>query len=80
MCSLEKLDEEGNFLGKADMFSKRTIKKTEVVTSVDTASEALAVSLSEKAAIDFAYMSELTDKSEEELIKELTRSYFQKSD
>ena len=56
LCSLEKLDEEGNFLGKADMFSKRTIKKTEVVTSVDTASEALAVSLSEKAAIDFAYM------------------------
>ena len=76
LCSLEKLDEEGNFLGKADMFSKRTIKKTEVVTSVDTASEALAVSLSEKAAIDFAYMSELTDKSEEELIKELTGVIF----
>ena len=61
---------------KADMFSKRTIKKTEVVTSVDTASEALAVSLSEKAAIDFAYMSELTDKSEEELIEELTGVIF----
>ena len=76
LCSLEKLDEEGNFLGKADMFSKRTIKKTEVVTSVDTASEALAVSLSEKAAINFAYMSELTDKSEEELIKELTGVIF----
>ena len=76
LCSLEKLDEEGNFLGKADMFSKRTIKKTEVVTSVDTASEALAVSLSEKAAIDFAYMSELTDKSEEELIEELTGVIF----
>lgn len=76
LCSLEKLDEEGNFLDKADMFSKRTIKKTEVVTSVDTASEALAVSLSEKAAIDFAYMSELTDKSEEELIEELTGIIF----
>ena len=76
LCSLEKLDEEGNFLGKADMFSKRTIKKTEVVTSVDTASEALAVSLSEKAAIDFAYMSELTGKSEEELIEELTGVIF----
>ena len=76
LCSLEKLDEEGNFLGKADMFSKRTIKKTEVVTSVDTASEALAVSLSEKAAIDFAYMSELTGKSEEELIEDLTGVIF----
>ena len=49
LCSLEKLDDEGNFKGKADMFTKRTIKKAEVVTSVDTASEALAVSLSEKA-------------------------------
>lgn len=48
LCSLEKLDDEGNFKGKADMFTKRTIKKAEVVTSVDTASEALAVSLSEK--------------------------------
>ena len=76
LCSLEKQDEEGNFLGKADMFTKRTIKKAEVVTSVDTASEALAVSLAEKAAIDFAYMSELTDKSEEELIEELTGVIF----
>ena len=47
--SLEKLDDEGNFKGKADMFTKRTIKRAEVVTSVDTASEALAVSLAEKA-------------------------------
>ena len=51
LCSLEKLDDEGNFKGKADMFTKRTIKRAEVVTSVDTASEALAVSLAEKAKI-----------------------------
>ena len=49
LYSLERLDDEGNFIGKADMFTKRTIKKQEIVTSVDTASEALAVSLSEKA-------------------------------
>ena len=61
LCSLENLDDEGNFLGKADMFSKRTIKKQEVVTSVDTASEALAVSLSEKAGVDLAYMSQLAE-------------------
>lgn len=60
LCSLEKLDDEGNFKGKADMFTKRTIKKAEVVTSVDTASEALAVSLSEKARVDLDYMAELT--------------------
>ena len=59
LCSLEKLDDEGNFKGKADMFTKRTIKKAEVVTSVDTASEALAVSLSEKAGIDLDYMAGL---------------------
>ncbi len=62
LCSLEKLDDEGNFKGKADMFSKRTIKKAEVVTSVDTASEALAVSLGERDRVDLAYMSELTGK------------------
>ena len=71
LCSLEKQDEEGNFLGKADMFTKRTIKKAEVVTSVDTASEALAVSLAEKAAIDFEYMSELSGKDENTLTDEL---------
>ena len=76
LCSLEKQDEEGNFLGKADMFTKRTIKKAEVVTSVDTASEALAVSLSEKAAIDFEYMSELSGKDEDTLIDELTGIIF----
>ena len=77
LCSLERLDDEGNFIGKADMFTKRTIKKQEVVTSVDTASEALAVSLSEKAGIDLAYMSELTGKSGEEITKELAGVIFQ---
>ena len=77
LCSLEKLDDEGNFKGKADMFSKRTIKKAEVVTSVDTASEALAVSLGERAKVDLTYMSELTGKSEEEVAKELARVIFQ---
>ena len=77
LCSLEKLDDEGNFIGKADMFTKRTIKKQEVVTSVDTASEALAVSLSEKAGVDLAYMSELADKSVEEITKELAGVIFQ---
>ena len=77
LCSLEKLDDEGNFIGKADMFTKRTIKKQEVVTSVDTASEALAVSLSERAGVDLAYMSELAGKSEEEITKELAGVIFQ---
>ena len=77
LCSLENLDDEGNFLGKADMFSKRTIKKQEVVTSVDTASEALAVSLSEKAGVDLAYMSQLADRGVEEITKELAGVIFQ---
>ncbi|MCM1126638.1 MAG: DUF3849 domain-containing protein [Lachnospiraceae bacterium] len=77
LCSLEKLDDEGNFIGKADMFSKCTIKKQEVVTSVDTASEALAVSLAEKARVDLPYMSQLAGKSEEEITKELAGVIFQ---
>ncbi len=76
LCSLEKTDEEGNFIGKADMFSKRTIKKAEVVTSVDTASEALAVSLGEKARVDLDYMSELSGKTIDELIDELSGVIF----
>ena len=73
LCSLEQLDEEGNFKGKADMFTKRTIKKAEVVTSVDTASEALAVCLSEKAKIDFDYMIHLMiDKTEDREIYDNT--------
>ena len=77
LCSLENLDDEGKFIGKADMFSKRTIKKQEVVTSVDTASEALAVSLSEKAGVDLAYMSQLADRGVEEITKELAGVIFQ---
>ena len=77
MCSLEKLDDEGNFKGKADMFTKRTIKKAEVVTSVDTASEALAVSLSEKARVDLDYMAELTGKDVDTVKEELTGIIFQ---
>ena len=77
LCSLEKLDDEGNFKGKADMLTKRTIKKAEVVTSVDTASEALAVSLSEKARVDLDYMAELTGKDVGTVKEELTGIIFQ---
>ncbi|GFI30544.1 hypothetical protein IMSAGC013_01934 [Lachnospiraceae bacterium] len=65
LCSLEKMDEEGNFKGKADMFYKRTIKRAEAVTSVDTAAEALAVSLSEKAGIDLGFMASLLTGGQE---------------
>ena len=77
LCSLEKTDEEGKFVGKADMFTKRTIKKAEVVTSVDTATEALAVSLSEKARVDLDYMAELSGKSVDRIKEELTGIIFQ---
>ena len=77
LCSLEKMDEEGNFIGKADMFTKRTIKKAEVVTSVDTATEALAVSLSEKARVDLDYMAELSGKDADTIKEELTGVIFQ---
>ena len=77
LCSLEKLDDEGNFVGKADMFTKRTIKKAEVITSVDTASEALAVSLSEKAGVDLDYMAELTGIDVEGITGELNGVIFQ---
>ena len=72
LCSLEVLDEEGNLKRKADMFTKRTIRPHEAVTSVDTASEALAVSISEKARVDMEYMAELSGKSEEELAADLS--------
>ena len=71
LCSLEELDEDKNLKRKADMFTKRTIKAHEVVTSVDTASEALALSISEKAGVDMEYMSQLTGKDEETLSSEL---------
>ncbi|WP_300810598.1 DUF3849 domain-containing protein [uncultured Acetatifactor sp.] len=77
LCSLEKTDEEGKFKGKADMFTKRTIKKAEVVTSVDTATEALAVSLSEKARVDLDYMAELSGKSTDKIKEELAGIIFQ---
>ncbi len=77
LCSLEKLDDEGNFKGKADMFTKRTIKRAEVVTSVDTASEALAVSLAEKAKIDLDFMEKLTGKDKDTLTEELRGVIFQ---
>ena len=71
LSSLEIRDSEGNFIRKADMFSKRTIRQKISVTSVDTASEALALSLAEKAKVDMPYMMELTRKSEEEILSDL---------
>jgi len=76
LCSLEVLDEQGNLKRKADMFSKRTIRPHVAVTSVDTASEALAVSISEKACVDMDYMAELSGKSPEELESELAGVIF----
>ena len=71
LASLEVLDEEGNLERKADIFTKRTIRRAEPVTSVDTASEALALSIGEKAGVDLPYMAMLTGKTEEEIIEEL---------
>ena len=71
LSALEVLDENGELERKADMFFKRTIKPHKPVTEVDTADEALAVSMGEKAAIDMAYMMELSGKSEEELFSDL---------
>ena len=71
LCSLEELNDDGTLKRKADMFTKRTIKKAVPVTSVDTSTEALAISLNEKAKVDLKYMSELTDKTEEKITEEL---------
>ena len=71
LCSLEVLDDEGKFKRKADMFSKRTIKPHREVTFVETAGEALALSIGEKARVDLSYMAQLTGKTQEEIIKEL---------
>ena len=71
LCALEVLDEDGRLERKVDMFTKRTIRPHEAVTTVDTASEALAVSISEKACVDMAYMEQLTSKTGEELAAEL---------
>ncbi|CUO43748.1 DNA methylase [Coprococcus eutactus] len=71
LCSLEVLDDEGNFKRKADMFTKRTIKPHREVTSVETASEALALSIGEKARVDFPYMEQLAGKTQAELVQDL---------
>ncbi|GFI08465.1 RNA polymerase-associated protein RapA [Lachnospiraceae bacterium] len=71
LCSLEVLDDEGKFKRKADMFSKRTIKPHHEVTFVETASEALALSIGEKARVDLSYMAQLTGMMQEEIINDL---------
>ena len=71
LCSLEVLDDEGNFKRKADMFTKRTIKPHREITSVETASEALALSIGEKARVDLPYMEQLTGKTQAELVQNL---------
>ena len=71
LCSLEVLDDEGNFKRKADMVTKRTIKPHREITSVETASEALALSIGEKARVDLSYMAKLTGKTQEEIVTEL---------
>ena len=78
LCSLELLDDEDKtkLKGKADMFTKRTIRQRQSVTSVDTAAEALALSIGEKARVDMAYMSQLTGKSEDDIIDELNGVIF----
>lgn len=76
LCSLEELNEDGTLKRKADMFSKRTIKKAVAVTSVETSLEALTVSLNEKAKVDLAYMAKLTGKPEENIAEELTGIIF----
>lgn len=76
LCSLEVLDENGALVRKADMFSKRTIRQQEPVTSCDTAADALAVSLSEKAKLDLQYMGKLAGKTEEQLTEDLAGIIF----
>ena len=76
LTSLEFLDDKGELKRKADIFSKRTIRRAETVTSVDTASEALAVSIGERAGVDLSYMSQLSGKTEEELTEELAGVIF----
>ncbi|HGM3727997.1 TPA: DEAD/DEAH box helicase family protein, partial [Clostridioides difficile] len=76
LCSLEELNEDGTLKRKADMFTKRTIKKAVAVTSVETAAEALTISLNEKARVDLPYMAGLTGKTEEKVAEELTGVIF----
>lgn len=76
LCSLEDIDSEGHYRGKTDMFTKRTIRPAQVVDHVDTADEALVLSLTEKARADLAYMAQVTGKSPEEIIRDLTGVIF----
>ena len=76
LCSLEDLDDEGNFKGKTDMFTKRTIRPAQAVDHVDTAEESLALSLSEQGHVDLEYMSKLTGKTTEAIINDLTGIIF----
>ena len=76
LCSLEDLNEDGTLKRKADMFTKRTIKKAVAVTSVETATEALALSLNERAKVDLSYMAQLTGKAEEKITEELVGVIF----
>ena len=76
LTSLEFLDDKGELKRKADIFTKRTIRRAETVTSVDTASEALAVSIGERAGVDLSYMTQLSGKTEEELTEELAGVIF----
>ena len=76
LCSLEIVDENKNFIKKADMFTKRTIKPNKVITKTDNSVDALILSISEKAVVDLEYMSELTGKSEDELIADLKGSIY----
>lgn len=76
LCSLEITDSKGNFQKKADMFSKKTIKAKKEITKVDTSNEALIVSLTEKAKVDMEYMQSITDKTKDELVKDLEGQIF----
>ena len=76
LTSLEFLDDKGELKRKADIFTKRTIRRAETVTSVDTASEALAVSIGERAGVDLSYMAQLSGKTEAELTEELAGVIF----
>lgn len=76
LCSLEDIDDDGNYRGKTDMFSKRTVRSAHPVDHVDTASDALALSIGEKARVDLKYMAELTGKTQEQLCDELSGVIF----
>lgn len=76
LCSLEDIDSEGHYRGKTDMFTKRTIRPAQVVEHVDTADEALVLSLTEKAHVDLTYMAQVTGKSQDEIIRDLTGVIF----